>query len=356
MSRYDDEDDGPRRGWWSIFVMAVSWTVSAAVILLGFAVGLVFETYRAGPPAKDGQHTIVMISRGEGVGAIAQTLEKSDVVRNALAFRVAAEMYARGKPLRAGEYDIPSRASPRVILDKLVEGKMMLHLITVPEGWTSDMVVAQLAASDVLTGEIPGVPPEGSLLPESYNVERGATRASVLQTMADAHEKVLAELWPKRAAGLPFKTPQQAVILASIVEKETALPAERPHVASVFINRLRKGMRLETDPTIIYGVCHAEPKRCLGGRLVDADGVTRGIRQSELAMVTGYNTYRIYGLPPTPIANPGRASIEAVLNPARTNDLYFVADGTGGHVFAATLAEHNKNVAKWRQIEKSRGG
>ena len=233
---------------------------------------------------------------------------------------------------------------------------MMLHLITVPEGWTSAMVVDQLAESDVLTGEMPAPPPEGSLLPETYNVERGTTRESILQTMADAHERVMAELWAKRAAGLPFKTPEQAVIMASIVENETGLADERPHVASVFINRLRKGMRLETDPTIIYGVCHAEPKRCIGGRLVSADGTTRAIRQSELDMVTGYNTYRIYGLPPTPIANPGRAALEAVLDPAHTNALYFVADGTGGHVFSATLAEHNKNVAKWRAIEKARGG
>ena len=199
--------------------------------------------------------------------------------------------------------------------------------------------------------------PEGSLLPETYNVERGATRVSVIHDMQESHRKALAALWPNRAPGLPFKTPEEAVIMASIVEKETGVASERPRVAAVFINRLRKGMRLETDPTIIYGVCRAEPARCRDGRLVDEKtGQTRGIRQSELAMSTGYNTYKIYGLPPTPIANPGRASLEAVLNPATTGDLYFVANGAGGHVFAASLAEHNQNVAKWRAIEKARGG
>jgi UPF0755 protein len=357
MSRYDEEDDQPRRGWWSSLVMLVSWAVSAAVIVLGVAVGFMFETYRPGPATRTGADTIIVIPHGQGVSGIAQNLEKRELVRNALAFRVAAEMFAHGRKLLAGEYEIPSGASPRVILDKLVEGDMLLHPITVPEGWTSQMAVNLIASSDVLGGEAPPTPPEGSLLPETYNVERGAARAAVIKQMQDAHQKALAALWPNRAPGLPFRTPEEAVIMASIVEKETAVATERPRVAAVFINRLRKGMRLETDPTIIYGVCKADPRRCRDGRLVDEKtGETRGIRQSELAMVTGYNTYKIYGLPPTPIANPGRASLEAVLNPATTGDLYFVANGEGGHVFAASLAEHNQNVAKWRAIEKARGG
>ena len=188
MSYYDDEyDDPPRRGWWSTFVMIVSWTVSASVIVLALAVALLFETYREGPHSMTGRDTIVMIPRGSGVSGISQKLEQAGVVRNAIAFRVAAEFYAHGRPLMAGEYSIRSGESPVSILDKMVEGKMMLHLVTVPEGWTSAMVVDQLAAADVLVGEIPAVPPEGSLLPESYNVERGATRESVLQEMAAAH-------------------------------------------------------------------------------------------------------------------------------------------------------------------------
>jgi UPF0755 protein len=235
----------------------------------------------------------------------------------------------------------------------LAEGDMRLHLLTVPEGWTGAMVAKLINTSEVLTGDAVPVPAEGTILPESYSVERGATRASVLQLMQEAHAKAVQDLWPTRQPGLPFKTQEEAITLASIVEKETGIASERPRVAAVFINRLRKGMRLETDPTIIYGVCRTEPKRCLDGKLVDAQGRNRGIRQSELAMKTGYNTYQIYGLPPGPIANPGRASLEAVLNPPKTDELFFVADGTGGHVFAATLAEHNKNVASWRAIEKA---
>ena len=337
--------------------MFASWSVSAAVIVLALSLGFVVETYHAGPPAKDGAATVVVIQRGQGVGGIASQLEEAGVLRNVAAFRVAALIYAHGRPLQAGEYSIPSEASPRAILDRLMAGKVLLHPITIPEGWTSAMVAERLESSDVLNGEAPPPPPEGSLLPETYNVERGALRAAVLTKMIQAHDKALAALWPARADNLPLRSPQDAVILASIVEKETGVPSERPRVAAVFINRLRKGMRLETDPTIIYGVCRVQPKTCADGKLVDEKtGAARGIRESELKMSTGYNTYQIYGLPPTPIANPGLASLQAVLNPARTDDLYFVADGTGGHVFAPTLAEHQKNVAKWREIEKARGG
>jgi UPF0755 protein len=180
------------------------------------------------------------------------------------------------------------------------------------------------------------------------------TRAALLQQMRDAHDRAVAEIWASRQPNLPFATPEDMVNLAAIVERETGVAAERPLVASVFVNRLRRPMRLETDPTIIYGVCLRYPDRCRDGRLVDAQGNRRTIRQSEIALDTGYNTYRIDGLPPTPIANPGRAALEATANPAQSNAIFFVADGTGGHVFAATIAEHNANVARWREIEAER--
>jgi UPF0755 protein len=263
------------------------------------------------------------------------------VIRSALAFRLAGELYERGRTLKAGEYQIPKGASMRQLVELMAEGRTLLHPITIPEGLTSAMVVELLAASDVLSGATPTTPPEGAILPETYKVARGADRARVLQQMMAAREETVAALWEKRAAGLPIKTPEEAVILASIVEKETGIAHERPQVAAVFVNRLRKGMRLESDPTIIYGVNQG---RALG----------RGILRSELDRATPYNTYKIDGLPPTPIANPGRDAIAAVLNPPQTTALFFVADGTGGHAFAATYAEHQRNVARWREIERQR--
>src|SRR5690606_13507799 len=197
-------------------------------------------------------------------------------------------------------------------------------------------------------------PPEGSILPDTYHVQRGMTRLALLQQMMEAHDRVVAEVWANRAADLPVDTPAELVNLASIVERETGVADERPLVAAVFVNRLRRPMRLESDPTIIYGVCKRFPDRCRDGRLVNAQGQRRTIRASEIALDTGYNTYRIDGLPPTPISNPGRAALEATANPAQSRALFFVADGTGGHVFAETLAEHNANVARWRQIEAQR--
>ncbi|MEY4983250.1 MAG: endolytic transglycosylase MltG, partial [Pseudomonadota bacterium] len=203
--------------------------------------------------------------------------------------------------------------------------------------------VESLKRADFLTGEIAEVPPEGTLAPDSYEVERGADRAALLAQMAERQAATLAELWAARAEGLPYDTPEEALIMASIVEKETGIAEERRRVASVFVNRLEQGMRLQTDPTVIYGVTRGQG--VLG----------RGLRQSELRRETPWNTYVIDGLPPTPIANPGRLSIEAALNPDGSDYLFFVADGTGGHAFARTLAEHNENVARWRAIERERG-
>jgi UPF0755 protein len=222
----------------------------------------------------------------------------------------------------------------------LIEGKSIQHRITAAEGRTSQMIYDIVAKNPVLTGAAGTVPPEGSLLPETYLFTRGTTRAQILARMARAQERLMTTLWPTHAPGLPFNSPQDAIALASIVEKETAISEERRHIAAVFINRLKQGMKLQSDPTVIYGITKGYP---LG----------RGLRESELAATTPYNTYVIAALPPTPICNPGKASIAAVLQPESSNDLYFVANGTGGHVFTSSLAEHEKNVARWRQIERS---
>jgi UPF0755 protein len=247
----------------------------------------------------------------------------------------AAQLTGFAHHLKAGEYDIPSHASLSDILGKIRRGDIVHHMITIPEGLTSAQAVDILMNSPVLTGAAP-VPAEGAILPETYEVRRGEDRGAVLQRMINARDILL---WAQRAPNLPLDTPEQAVILASIIEKETALPAERPRIAAVFENRLRQHIRLQSDPTIIYGLTRGEP---LG----------RGIRASELSGYSPYNTYLIDGLPPTPICNPGRAALAAALDPIQTDDLYFVADGTGGHVFSSTLTEHLKNVARWRMIEQ----
>ena len=290
---------------------------------------------QAGPLASE---KTVIVKPGSGVTAIAQTLAEAGIVDSAFLFRVGVVRRHRTTQLKAGEYAFPAHASNAQIVDMLVAHKTVEHRLTIAEGLTSDAAVALVMADSVLIGPVPVVP-EGSLLPETYLFERGTTRAELLSRMHQAQEKVLGELWPKRKEGLPLMTEDDALKLASIVEKETAVASERPRIAAVFINRLKNGMKLESDPTIIYGL---------------TKGVALGhpLRQSELAMPNPYSTYQILGLPPTPISNPGRDAIAAVLNPADTNELYFVANGSGGHAFAATLAEHQKNVAQWRRLEK----
>jgi UPF0755 protein len=228
----------------------------------------------------------------------------------------------------------------RQVLDTLVEGKSIQYRLTFPEGWTSQQIVERLAANPELDGPVPEVPAEGSLLPDTYSFGSKDTRQDIVQRMQVAHQKFLAKVWEERDPDIMVKTPEEAVILASIVEKETGVAEERPRIASVFHNRLRKGMRLQSDPTIIYGI--------FGGSGMRDHPIT----QEELEAENPYNTYKINGLPPTPIGNPGRAAIEAVLKPAKTKDVYFVASGNGGHIFSETLAEHNRNVAKWRKIER----
>lgn len=323
-------------------LIAMIFAAGATLVVIGmvFVFGAIWLYQGPGPAAKSGDITSVVLRRGASVPEIAASLESGGVIRSSSIFMTAAQITGAARSLKAGEYEFKSRASMAQVLETIRKGKVVRHFVTVPEGVTSDMAVDILMRSPILTGVAP-TPPEGAILPETYQVERGEDRAAVLQRMMDDRDQLLDELWPKRQKGLPFSTKDEAMTLASIVEKETGVASERPRVAAVFVNRLRTGMRLGSDPTIIYGLTRGRP---LG----------RGILLSELQRQTAYNTYLIDGLPPTPIANPGRAAIAAVLDPPKTDELYFVADGTGGHVFARTLEEHNANVVKWRQIERSR--
>lgn len=315
-----------------------------ALILLGLALlaaAAGFWTYVGpGPARPSAEATTVLLQRGSGVRQIGGTLEKAGVISSAGLFVLAARLTGAAGQLKAGEYEIRSGASMASVLADIRTGRVVRHTITIPEGWTSAMALDAVNAATELTGSAKE-PPEGSLLPDTYEFQRGEDRAELLKRIQAARDKALAELWAGREPGLPLATPQEAVILASVVEKETGVAGERPQVAAVFINRLRAGMALQSDPTIIYGISKGRP---LG----------RGIRASELAADGPYNSYHRPGLPPTPIANPGRAALEAVLHPARTDALYFVADGSGGHAFASTLEAHERNVARWRQIEHQR--
>tara|TARA_R110002110_G_scaffold6198_3_gene31165 strand:- start:2104 stop:3198 length:1095 start_codon:yes stop_codon:yes gene_type:complete len=317
----------------------------AAVILPLLAVLLAAATFLYGMYRfeANGPHNapeIVMLDPGMSVRAIATRLDRAHIISDPFIFRAGVRLNRTDGDLKAGEYEIPAHASMAAIMGILVEGRSILHRITIPEGLTSEQAMQLVEANTVLVGDMPAVPPEGSLLPETYSFTRGATRKEIVADMRQAATSLMDELWEGRAKNLPFKTRDEAIILASIVEKETGLPAERPRIAAVFVNRLRKPMRLQSDPTIIYGL--------VGGK----GALGRPIRRSELDRATPYNTYFIDGLPPTPICNPGRASIEAVLNPPETDELYFVADGTGGHAFSRTLREHERRVREWRRIER----
>ncbi len=294
------------------------------------------EATRPGPLAAE---TVVLLKPGMSVQKIAVALDEAGALREPKLFVAVARVHGVAGDLKAGEYALPAGVSIVDLLRLLVEGRSILYPFTAAEGLTTAQILRLIAANPVLEGEVTLAPAEGTLLPETYKFTRGQTRDGMIEQMMKAQRAVLDALWDDRATELPISTREEAIILASIIEKETAIASEREMIAGVFVNRLRRGMRLQSDPTIIYGLTQGEP---LG----------RGLRKSELERETPYNTYVISGLPPTPIANPGRAAIEAVLNPADTDALFFVADGTGGHVFAATLEEHNRNVAKWRQIER----
>ncbi len=312
--------------------------VAAAIIAALLAGNFLYGWTASGP--LESQRTII-IKSGSSLAMAAAVMESEGAIKSADAFLNRAKILGGSEPIKAGEFEIPAGASNALILDILQGGKSVQRLITIPEGTPSIIVYEKLMAEKLLTGEIP-VPAEGSVLPDSYSFERGEKRAAVLARMQKAMKDTIAELWPKRSSHAVVKTPDEAVTLAAIVEKETALARERKTVAGVYGNRVRRNMMLQADPTIIYPITKGKP---LGRR----------IRQSEIAAVNDYNTYSMVGLPKGPIANPGRASIEAVLNPAKTDALYFVADGKGGHIFAETLEEHNRNVEKWFAIRRERG-
>jgi len=321
--------------------------VLVLVVLVGVAAGgTLYYAYtefeRPGPTiSADQTDQVILFERGVGLNTIARRLENAGLIRNHFIFRAGVMWNGAAADLKAGEYAVPAGSSMRQIMELLRAGKSILHKLTIPEGLTSAQVAKLVDENEVLIGDTPPVPSEGSLLPETYLFTRGETKKQLIGRMADAQRELLTTLWEARSDDLPFNSVEAAVILASIVEKESSILDEQPKVASVFVNRLRRGMRLQSDPTIIYGLTGGEP---LG----------RGIRQSELKKATPYNTYIIDGLPPSPIANPGKGALEAVFNPSATKYLYFVADGTGGHVFSESLRQHNRNVSKWRKIERER--
>jgi len=282
------------------------------------------------------------VERGEGLSSVADKLAASGAIASPTVFRIAARYSDLDAGLKFGEYDIPAGASMQDILRMLNRGGNVLRQVVVPEGLTSWQVVELLNAREELTGEVAALPPEGALAPAGYDFQRGDAREDLLARMEAEQADILDAAWANRAPDLPLSSPEELLTLASIIEKETGVAEERRRVASVFVNRLRRGMRLQTDPAVIYGI--TEGKAPLG----------RGLRASELAMATPYNTYVRQGLPPTPIANPGRSAIEAAADPEATDFIYFVADGSGGHAFARTLEEHNGNVAAWRRIEAQR--
>jgi len=308
----------------------------AAALILGF---WFIQGWNAAGPAR--QEVAVVIPRGASLPRAAALLEQAGAISSSSRFLVQAKLFGHGRGIKAGEYAIPAGASDAKILWMLENGKTLQRFVAVPEGLPSILVWERLSSAPALTGDVP-VPEDGSILPDSYAYQRGDSRAAVLKRMQAAMAKTLDKLWAARAPDAAVKDKREALILASIVEKETGKPSERPMVAGVYSNRLRQGMKLDADPTVIYPVTRGKP---LGRRILE----------SELHADNGYNTYVRAGLPAGPIANPGRESIAAVLHPARTQALYFVADGTGGHVFAATLAEQNANVEKWRALRRARG-
>ena len=313
----------------------------AAVVALALRAN--FET--PGPLA---HATVAVIPKGEGVNEIASRLEREGIVSDRRLFManyLTERLYSsltEGKAiqLKAGEFEIRRQASLRQVLETLIEGKAILYRITIPEGLTSAQIVERVRAEPNLQGEVQNLPAEGTLLPDTYKFSRGMPRQELVDRMRTEQQRFLATVWEKRQKDLPVQTPDQALVLASIIEKETGRADERERVAGVFVNRLKARMRLQSDPTIVYG-------------LVAGQGsLGRGITRADIDTKTPYNTYQIDGLPPAPICNPGRPAIEATLNPAKTSDLYFVADGTGGHTFSPTLKDHNSAVQVWRRFER----
>ncbi len=318
--------------------------IVAGAVLGGLGVAGLFAAFdRPGPLTG---HVVMVIPKGAGVVRIGELLERHGVIAYANVFKLGVRLTGNHGRLRAGEYDFPGGISARGAMEVLVAGKTVVHRLTIPEGITTARAVALINAGFGLVGALAPIAQEGILLPDTYHYKYGDTRAQLVSRMKKALSREIQRLWKARAEGLPLGSPREAVILASIVERETARAAERPMIAGVFLNRLRRGMALQSDPTVAYGVALREQA---------PDGVLRrALTRADLAAPGDFNTYLNKGLPPRPIANPGRAALAAVLNPALTKALYFVADGKGGHAFADTLKEHNRNVRRWRKGRKSR--
>jgi UPF0755 protein len=314
--------------------------LTAGIVIAVLVFGWGYKKFTQPGPAE--QDAVVVLPKGSGVAGIAASLRRAGVIDDQRVFRAGVRWSGKARNLRAGEYHFPAHSSMRQIADILVAGNTVVRRFTVAEGLTSAQIHNLLADAEALSGTIRNPSSEGTLLPETYHYSYGDSRQGMLARMQTGLSDALSELWPKRQQSLPLATPQQAVILASIVEKETAVAAERPRIAAVFINRLRKGMRLQSDPTVVYALT------------LGSGPLGRPLTRKDLDVDSPYNTYRTKGLPPTPIANPGRESLAAVLQPAATNELYFVADGSGGHVFAVTYAEHQKNVRRWRRLKQQK--
>jgi UPF0755 protein len=325
-------------------VIVMNFVLTMAVFaVLGVGALVYWGSVQYTEPGPLGEDRAVIIPPGSGLNAIADTLASHDVISDPWIFLGVSKLYGTENQFKAGEYLFRAHMSMSEVMETIIAGRSVQHSITVPEGLTSAQIVERLNQDPILVGSIATIPPEGALLPETYKFTRGTTRQQMLERMQRSQEQALEDIWARRNPGIPIDSPEDLVVLASIVEKETGRADERTRVAGVFINRLNKRMRLQSDPTILYGI--------YGGT---AWLRPRTILRSDMQRSNPYNTYQIDGLPPGPIANPGRESLEAVANPSRTEDLYFVADGTGGHVFAVTLDEHNRNVARWREIEQQR--
>lgn len=323
----------------NLIANAMTLLIVASIALIGVALVSMNRFSAPGPlPAA----TLVNIERGSTLRQASETLEAAGVIESASLFRIGARYRGLETDLKLGEYEIPAAASMEDVLEIVTSGKSLQYKVTVAEGLTSWEIVEALKANEILSGEIETVPPEGALAPDTYFVSRGMSRQAVLARMQAAQKAILERAWELRDPDTPLRSPEEALVLASIIEKETAVADERPKVGGVFVNRLRKGMRLQSDPTIIYGITKGEGP------------LDRPILRSDIRRPTAYNTYTIDRLPPGPIANPGREAILAAVAPEETTALFFVADGTGGHAFADTLREHQENVAAWRRIERSR--
>jgi UPF0755 protein len=317
--------------------------VFTTIVFVG-AVGFWWAADNFKKPGPLMENKIILIERGQGVSAIAQTLYKSGALSNPYVFIMGARVMDAQSSLKAGEYEITAHMSPRAIMEKMENGEVFARRVTVPEGRTSFEIVQILKDREDLSGDIANIPAEGSLSPGTYDYQQGEPRERLIGRMQQSMTDTLNAAWAARAQDLPLKTKEEALVLASIIEKETGKPEERKRIAAVFINRLRQGIPLQTDPTVIYAINKGENKN-------DGQGpLGRRLLSKDMQIDSPYNTYKNAGLPPTPIANPGKESVEAALQPEQNDFIYFVADGTGGHVFAKTLSEHNKNAAEWRKI------